>query len=328
MYGYDVDNKGNVIGTALYPLHSKSKGDASIEYLEEKAPVGPLIPARMDKHSNMPTKLSKIRVIVLGNDFAKSDIREQVKRFILTPQLGTNIQIVISEQTAKETLKAIKKEGELKLADQLKHNMLHQNLPNMNLHIFLNHFFGEGMDAYVPLVSVEKNGVKVDGLGIFKGSKFTLRLKEKQTFLISVLENKNTMGMYKIRTEQKGEKGLIIVNGYKSKKHWDLAGTHQNPELKLTLNLKMVTNQYPEWIDISKTRDLKKLEAIIAKDIKKEVENLLITLQKNEVDPLGIGNIVRARDRNWEERGFYEKYPGLPIHVKVNVEIVHTGLKS
>lgn len=327
VYGFDLDDDGNVVGTALYPIHSKSRGDASIQFVEEKAPIGPLIPAKMDRHTSMPIKLSKIRVIVFGKKFAETDTSQQVKRFILTPQLGTNIQIVVSEQSAKEALKAIKKRGELTLADQLKHNMIHQNMPEMNLHVFLNHFFGEGMDAYLPMITVKKGRIKVDGIGIFKGAKFKLQLNEKQTFIFSILENKNTEGMYKINTTEKGKRGIITVSGYKNKNRWELVGNHPQ-HLKLTLNLKWVANSYPDWIDIANSGDLKKLETIIAKDIKKEVETLLTTLQKNEVDPLGIGNIVRARDRNWKEKTFYETYPKLPIHVKVNVELLHTGLES
>lgn len=67
---------------------------------------------------------------------------------------------------------------------------------------------------------------------------------------------------------------------------------------------------------------------MIAKDVKKEVEALLKTFKKNEVDPLGVGNIVRAHDKGWEEKAFYEIYPKLPIHVKVSVELLHTGLES
>jgi spore germination protein len=328
VYGFDLDDDGNVVGTALYPLHSKSRGNASIQFVEEKAPIGALVPPRMDQHTSMPIKLSKIRVLVFGKKFAETDTTEQVKRFILTPELGTNIQIVVSQQSAKETLKAIKNSGELTLADQLKHNMLHQNIPNMNLHVFLNHFFGEGMDAYLPMVTVEKNRVKVDGIGIFKDGKYCLRLNEKQSFLFSIIEDKDTEGLYKIKTTENGKSGFITVSGYRSKNKWELAGYHPNPKLKLTLKLKWVAKHYPNWIDINNPGDLKKLETIIESDIKKEVKTLLKTLQRNKVDPLGIGNIVRARDRDWEEKTFYKIYPEIPISINVKIQLLHTGLES
>lgn len=328
VYGFDLDEKGYIIGSALFPVHTKSRGDAKIQYLEEKAPQGALIPPRMDKHTSRPIKLSKIRVIVLGKEFAESGISEQVKRFILTPQLGTNIQIVVSEQPARKALMALKNTGELTLADQLKHNMVHRSMPKMNLHVFLNHFFGEGMDAYVPMISIKKNRIMVDGVGIFKDDKFKLQFKEKQTFLFSILENPKTLGLYKIVTNEKGKKDVIVVSGYKSKTNWEFIGNHQHPELNLLLNLEWTVRQHPLWIDISKSGDLEKLKTMIERDVKKEVANLLSTLQENEVDPLGIGNIVRARDRKWNEKSFYEKYPNMPIHVKVNVKLIHTGLES
>jgi spore germination protein len=329
VYGFDLDEKGYTVNTALYPQHTKSRGDESIQLLSEKAPYGSLIPQRMDKLTSTPTKISKIRVLVLGRKFAEAGITNQVKRFITTPQLGTNIQIVVSEGTAAEALKTLKKRGELTLMDQIRHNMEHRGMPNMNLHIFLNHFFGEGLDAYTPIVSVHKHGLKVDGLALFKDDKFKYSLKEKQTFIFTVLQNVRQQGTYKIEVKEKGKKDTIIVSGYKSRKNWDFVGTHQHPRLKLTLNLVWTANQYPEWMDVSKPEDLDKLKKIIEKDIKKETEKLLTTLEKHEVDPLGIGNIVRSRDRKWDEKTFYEKkYPNLPIEVTVHAKIIHTGLES
>lgn len=328
VYGFDLDDEGNTVATALYPEHTKSRGDENILLLGEKAPYGPLIPQRMDKLTSTPTKISKIRVLVLGKKFAEAGITKQVKRFITTPQLGTNIQIVVSKGTAEEALKALKRRGELTLADQIRHNMVHRGMPDMNLHIFLNHFFGEGMDAYTPIISVHKHGLKVDGLALFKNDKYKYHLKEKQTFIFSVLQNVRTQGTYKIEVKEKGKKDTIIVSGYKSRKNWDFTGTHQQPKLKLKLNLVWTANQYPGWMDVSKPAELDKLKKYIEKDIKRETERLLTTLKKHEVDPLGIGNIVRSRDRKWEEKTFYEQYPNIPIQVTVNVEIIHTGLES
>jgi hypothetical protein len=56
--------------------------------------------------------------------------------------------------------------------------------------------------------------------------------------------------------------------------------------------------------------------------------DLLAAFKENEVDPLGIGNIVRTKDRTWEEESFYEQYPTLPIHVNVNIQIIHSGLEG
>lgn len=56
------------------------------------------------------------------------------------------------------------------------------------------------------------------------------------------------------------------------------------------------------------------------------MEGLLATLKENEVDPVGIGNIVRSKEKVWNERSFYERYPTLPIQVEVQIEVIHSGL--
>ncbi|WP_423801243.1 Ger(x)C family spore germination protein [Neobacillus sp. SAB-20_R2A] len=329
VYGFDVSKDGQLVGTVLYPNYTKSRGNPNIQYLTEHAPPNSVIYEKMDKYTSTPIKLSKIRVLVFSKKYAKTNISDIIKRFITTPELGTNIQIVVSEKSAQEILKAIKEGEDLTLADRLKQNMLTQNLPDMNLHVFLNHFFGEGMDAYVPIVSLNRNnGIDVGGVGIFKGDKFKLQLNEEQSFFFSILETVKTQGWHRFKVDDNGQRGIIIVRGFRSKKNWDLINKQNNPELNLTMNLEWTVFKYPDWLDLSNDTDLKRLKTMIEEEVKKKVEQLLTTFKENKVDPLGIGNIVRARDKNWEETAFYKKYPNLPIHVKVNLEIIHTGLEK
>ena len=71
-----------------------------------------------------------------------------------------------------------------------------------------------------------------------------------------------------------------------------------------------------------------KIKKIIVEKINEGINNLLETFKENEVDPLGIGNIVRSKDKTWEKDAFYELYPTLPINVNVDLQIIHSGLES
>ncbi|MDF2859598.1 MAG: Ger(x)C family spore germination protein [Neobacillus sp.] len=297
VFGFDMDEKKQLIGTALYPDYTKSKSRDEVQVLREKAPVASLFYQRMNKLTNKPVKLSKIRVLVLGKDFAEQGIEAIVGRFINTPELGTNIQVAISEQSAEETLIAFSKEKSLTMIDMLRHNMVTQNLPEMNLHTFLNHFYGQGMDAYVPMISIgQEDKIKVNGIGIFKDDKFKLQLNEEQTFLFSVLKESHNEGTLKIEVEDRGRKGLLIVRGYDNKQRWKLFKNRQGEqELKLALDLEWTVYQYPDWFDLKKEEDKQLMKKHINTGVKKKVEEFLATLKENEVDPIGIGNIVRSR---------------------------------
>lgn len=327
VFGFDQDKNGEIIGTALSPEYTKSKSSDQIQYLEEQATTSSLIIPKMAAQTSTPIELAKIRVLIFGKNFAEAGIENIVNRFITTPQLGTNIQIALSTQSAKETLQTFKAEKSLTLAERLEHNMLAQSIPYMNLHVFLNHFYGEGMDAYAPMLSIdEKDRVKIDGLGVFKKDKLKLHLNPDQTILFSTLVDFRNQATLKIDFDGKKYNELIIVRAFRSKKHWNW--DRKKEQLNLRLKLEWTLVQYPNKYNIEKPEDVRKMKKLIVKELEKRMESLITTFKENEVDPLGIGNIVRAQDRTWEENSFYKKYPTLPINVNIDLQIIHTGLEG
>jgi spore germination protein len=325
--GLDKDGE-LLVGTALYPNYMKSKDSDNIQLLTEKVAAGNLFYQEFNKHTDTPVKFAKIRVIVFGKKYAEAGIGDIVKRFMINPELGTRLQIVVSEQSAEDTLREFSKGDSLNLLDIIQHNITRQYLPEMNLHFFLNHFYGQGMDAFVPVVLFDhKNKIMVDGIGIFKDDKLKLELNDEQTFIFSLLKNSRVEGTLKMDVEHMGKKGIVTIRGYKNSQKWEFKNNNMNqPELNLTLKLKWTASQYPDWINISSEKDKQLLIKLIKIEVKKMVEELLMTLKKNEVDPLGIGNIVRSQIREWDEKEFYETYPSLPINVEVQLEIMNAGL--
>ncbi|NWQ41744.1 Ger(x)C family spore germination protein [Bacillus sp. EB106-08-02-XG196] len=327
VFGLDKE-EDQLVGTALYPKYTKSKDSDNIQLIKEKAPAGNLFYEKLDKHTDTPIKLAKIRVIVLGKKYAESGIGDMVERFIINPELGTSIQLAVSEHSAESVLKKFSKGDSLNLIDIIQHNMTRQYLPKTNLHVFLNHFYGQGMDAYIPVISIDDQmKMMVKGIGIFKDDKLKLMLNEEQTLIFSTLKNKRGEGSLKMDVEHRGKKGTIITRGHKSSQKWEIKKSNLNhPELNLTLKLRWTVSQYPEWIQLSNEKENELLKQLIEAEVKKRVDGLLVTLKEKEVDPLGIGNIVRSKMRVWNEKKFYEKYPSLPINVKVHLEIINSGL--
>lgn len=327
VFGFDQAENGELIGSALIPDYTSSKSSDQIEYLEVQVPNGVLFVPKLSALTSTPIELAKIRVLVFGKSYAEKGIRNQVERFILTPQLGTNIQIVVSTHSAKETLNKFKKEKSLTLEERIENNMVTQSLPRMNLHVFLNHFYGEGMDVYVPMLTIdEKDRVIIEGMGIFKGDKFKLHLTPPQTVLFSLILDKRSQATYKMELDEKEGKETITVRSFQSKSKWDW--DHSKEKLNLRLQLRMTLTQYPDRFNIEKPEDVMEIKKLIEARLKEEIEDLLTTFKENEVDPVGIGNIVRSQDKTWEKKSFYEKYPTLPIHVNVNLRIIHSGLDS
>lgn len=328
IFGFDQAENGELIGTALFPDYTKSKDGDQIQSLEEQAVASVLVVSKMAEHTSNPIEVAKLRVILFGKNYAEAGIGNMAERLLLTPQLGTHVQIATSTQSARDILLNFKKEKSLTLSERIEQNMEGQYLPKMNLHIFLNHFYGEGMDAYVPMITLdEKNRVMVNGMGVFKDDKLKLHLNREKSTLFSYVKDYQTPTIFKINlNDQNDKKEFIIVRSYHSKKdwHWD----KEKEQLYLRLNLKISLTQYPNKFNVEKQENFREIEKIVEKKIEKGILDLVETLKKNEVDPIGIGNIVRSKDSTWEEESFYKKYPTLPIHVNVKLEIIHSGLKG
>ena len=328
VFGFDQANNDELIGTALFPDYTANKDGDEIQYIEEQAPTTVLLVSKMAAHTSTPVELAKIRVLLFGKDIAEAGIGDVVERLLMTPQLGTSIQIAASTHSARKTLNIFKKEKSFTLFEQIQHNIEEQNLPKMNLHVFLNHFYGEGMDAYVPLLTIdEKDRITIDGIGVFKDDKLKLHLNPKQTVLFSFIQDRRIQAIYQISLdEQKDRREMITARVSQSKKDWDW--DQGKEQLHLRLKLQMSLTQIPNRYNMEKQKDIKEIEKLIAGRIEKGIQELLATFKENEVDPIGIGNIVRSKDKTWEKESFYRKYPSMPIHVKVNLEIVNSSLES
>ncbi|WP_453991232.1 Ger(x)C family spore germination protein [Bacillus nitroreducens] len=327
VFGFDKDEEGNIIGTALFPEYTKSKSSDNSQFIEQKTDAVGLQRPKMSTHTVMPVALSKINVIVFGNDFAKSGVSDVIERLLLTPQIATNIQIAVSTQSAKETLKVLQK-TDLTLDDKIKQNMTGQQIPRTNLHVYLNHLYGEGVDPYVPMLTIDENNkIQVDRVGIFKDDKLKLHLNDTETFIFSILEDERTQGVYEIVLDEESRKDVIIVQGFRSKSKWDWVKEEQ--QLNLTLHLTWSIMHHPDRFNLENPQDLETIKRMIKKNISKDIDELLNTFKENGVDPLGIGNIVRSQDRNWDQKSFYDQqYPSLPININLDLEIIHSGLQG
>lgn len=328
VFGFDLDDNGQVIGTALYPEYTESKSDDKIYYLEDEAASVALLRPKMTTRTSTPVELSKIRVLVFGKEFAEAGINDVVERLLLTPQIATNIHIAVSTHSAKETLTTFKKQGSLTLAEQIKQNMTGQLLPRMNLHTFLNNFYGEGVDPYVPMLTIDKNDkIQVDKVGILKDDKLKLHLDAKETFVLSIIENYRSQATYEIIMNKDSRKDVILVRAFRNKTKWDWVKNEQ--QLNLTLNLVWSITHHPDYLNLENPEDLETIKKVIKESAKEEIENLFKKFQENGVDPIGIGNIIRSQDKDWNEASFYEEtYPTLPINIKLNLKLIHSGLQG
>lgn len=326
-FGFDLGENGELIGTVLSPNFNQSKDTEHIHFLYGEGESSAMIVTKMSAMVSTPLEIGKMRVLVFGKEYAETGIRKMIDRIMVIPQIGTRTQIVVSTHSARETLSVFMKEKSLTLFEQIEHNIQGEGYPRMNLHYFLNHFYGEGMDPFVPMLTIdERQRVKLDGVGVFRDDRLILHLDQKQSALLSVLTNSRSEALIEITHKDGDRTDMFLLRASRTKNRWKW--DKEEEKMKLHSQLKWTITQFPQHYDLQKPENIEKIRKIIVHHIKEEFTSILKTFQKANVDPIGLGNIARSQDKTWKEKEFYEKYPDLPIDVQIDLEIVHTGLEG
>ncbi|WP_181884578.1 Ger(x)C family spore germination protein [Neobacillus piezotolerans] len=327
--GFDSYKDGQLRSTVLYPDYTKSKSQENIQIRKTRGKTTSMLLYRTNEQSKNPIELSKIQVIVFGEDFAKKGIGHIIDTVFNNPMIATDIHTAVVTPSARKYLETMKKYGSLAIADTINQNYQTSSLPRTNLHIFLNNYYGHGRDPYMPILKhgTEKN-VYVNGVALFKDDQFKVSLDNNQFFFLGLLDEYKHMGYHELPIKKGSKKGTFVLRTMKNKPEWLNIKPGPEPEVDLSLSLNVVIREYPDWIDLHHKKDITLLERTIRSNMKSEIAKLIEICKKNEVDPLGLGDRFRARDRNWEEKKFYkEQYKNLKVNIDIATTVIQAGIK-
>lgn len=102
---------------------------------------------------------SKERVLILGNEAAKSDIYKLLDVFYRNPRTPINSQIVVSEGTANSMLEHIFKEENAKggyLYELIESAEKNTEVPELTIQTVCTYLFDEGKDFVLPYLGIDK----------------------------------------------------------------------------------------------------------------------------------------------------------------------------
>jgi spore germination protein len=281
---------------------------------------------KIGSKSQHQIEYGQIRVFVFGNELSRNGISEIIEFLCKDPTIGAT-RVVVSNQAAEDILKATLKAEPLYLMDLVDTSIRNQVIPDIDLHRSYDQYYGEGLDIYLPIVSLDPRGkIQINGLGIFIEDRLKLTLSEEETFIFNTINERKKGGIYDFtirKDEKKSNIGVELLYGkdkikFKRENNYDIAIIN----LRLDFELKRL----PRWVDIETSSDRSNIESQLEKSISKEVMSLLEKLQDNKLDPIGLGVTLRSKDRNWNEKQYYEEiYPKMKFKVNTKVNIRSAG---
>lgn len=279
---------------------------------------------RLDTKSSFPIELGQLRMVMFGKQLAERGIDDIINDFSRNPVVGSRTNLGVAEHKAESILLSTKNVNiPFHLTNKISQNVHNGNLPKTNLHLFLSDYYSEGKDPYLPYFIHERDEVKIDGLGLFKKGKYVRYINLRHAFLLKLLVDGTKNGSYKIKIE---DKGFVLLQNLDVKTTYSIQTLESTPNISIDFILNCQIKDAPPEIDLNETKNILFLEQTIRQHFKEEIEKLISMFQENKIDPIGIGQLIRAHSRNWDYENYLSLYPQLKFSVHPKIRIIQTGV--
>lgn len=275
--------------------------------------------------SDHPIAIGQLQTLVISEKMARRGISEFASSIVRDPLISNRSALVLTTDQASDILAETLKYPPIYLSNLITQNMENGNIPYTNGHIFLDQYFGEGQDVFLPILGKDPKGVlQMDGVGVFHGDKLKLLLTNKKGLFIKLLKDDKVniqSSTYNFKNDQNEQISFKII--YSKRKM-----IVQNEKALISLKLDIDLGEYPETLKIfENNNDMLDLKKQIENNLAAEIKAMLENFQKNLVDPIGIGNLHRTRQRNWNEQKFTAQiYPNIKFDVQTEVTILSLGV--
>lgn len=325
MHNVGFDKEEEMLkASVVYPNYAESDNPALITAAAENPSS---LQEELSHKSQFPFEIGQVRLMIFGDKLSREGLAPILDTICKDPKIGI-IRIVVTDGSPDLLLRKTLKESPLFLMNLIEKSIENEGIPESDLHLMYDQFFGSGIDMSFPNLTVDSNeNVKVDGMGIFKDDKLALRISEKETFLLKLMTDANKRGVYSFNLIMNGNKANIGVRIISGKHKVKFIKDNLKEQVKVSLNLDIELDALPEWINLEKEKDLKLFKNALQKSISNEAEILLKKFQANGVDPIGIGRRYKANHGNYSELSFYDRiYPGMTYDADTKITIRQTGV--
>lgn len=324
--GVNRDNK-QYQAVGLYLNHLQ--GD-QIMSLQGKGENMELLLSQMNMQSPHPIHLGKLRLLVLDRHMAEQGIAHLLHTFCRNPLISTSMIVAISEQAPERLFRNLEGKSRETLPYYLiEQNVKSDNVPLNNLHIFLYNYYGEGRDPFAPLLSENHEGkIELTGLGIFQNDRLKLVLRPKETLLFKMLKGRGTGGDLPVSVPaRQGGYEVAAFSVFKGMPVLRLSREGDAMKLTIHLHLEGMLKDPPVGMNMRDPGPFKEIVSAMEQQIDEGARKLITLLRDNGVDPLGVGDFVRAHHRSWEEEAFYKRdYPKMHFEVHTEITLKESGI--
>ncbi len=280
-----------------------------------------------------------LQVILISREIAEKGIISLVndvfERDTSNPALAWE---VIVDGNADDWLKKMenlpdKPRTSIYLESLLERNVKAGYIPETKIYSYDIINCAQGIDNIAPLIKVNNKHIEVKGSALFSNEKMVGIIDTKSTGLLLAmkgkLKNKNFEYISQgLANDPEGPKGGIANLISEKKRKIDVDIIDNIPVVNIKIDLYGSIEEY-KTDDLQNSNKLEKISNSVKMQIQKDCVSLIKYMQSVESDPIGIGDIIRAKhNKYFISRDWNETYKSAKINVEVNYFINHYGTIS
>ncbi|WP_176446781.1 Ger(x)C family spore germination protein [Lentibacillus sp. CBA3610] len=262
----------------------------------------------------------KLRVTFYNRELAEQGIEHFIEYMMRDPSIGGHLNLAVVEGSTRELIDSVTTDKGVGvfLSDLFEHNIQHGNLPQINLKVFESALHAETSDPFLPMLSVTDNRASLTAIALFDDDQYVDKIPIHIADVFKMLYENVSDGHYQYKSDAYN----AALENIESNKDMVFETTGGSAEMTVNLELRGVIR---EFTGSGVINQLSAIEKDVEQDIKQKADNLISRFQELNIDPLGIEEIARSSNRNYDQDQFKSAYPDMPINVNVDLRITGSG---
>jgi len=336
--GFENSEPGKILMSFITPVVDPTANEPS-ELIYSDANLVREFREKARRTSDRLVEGGKIQQVVISDSLAYRGINNLLEIIEREPTNPPVAYVIIAEGSVVKMNEVAKK-----LADKpsrpafyikrlIENNIQSSYIPETRIFQFSTDYFSPGIDPIVPIIKLQFDkgrGIEIAGTALFAGDKMVGKINTEQTPLLLAMmgEMRKTTFISQaiVGKKSENEKSGCAFTLNKVDKKLSVNVIDNTPVVNISLNFIGSLGEF-EWNDKYDENIQNSIEDIVAREIKEKCENILKYTQEVGSDPIGIGDIVRAKyNPYWENVNWESAYKDVIFNVKVNFKINNHGI--
>ncbi|WP_335870810.1 Ger(x)C family spore germination protein [Bacillus sp. 2205SS5-2] len=346
--GYDITGDQLIHGTIVIHQFDPQQSEIS-KVITADAHTSKGIRQKLNLKTSKSLVSGQLRVSIYGKELAEKGVSYLGDTLSRDAAIGNMLFLAIADTKANDILSFKSEEIQGNMGTYL-YNLIKQNIKmeiinDPTLHTFLTNLLDVGVDPMLPILSIDKDEIRISSLGVFVDDHLVGELPIEDLFFFNILMDNYQSGTLELKLNQDNlkkyflsplidpetqveseEELYVTINNIQTQNKIKI-GDQTTPTFDIDLKLKMEIIEMTQDMDLGDPKTIEALTKEINKQIKKKVKKSISDLQNLNSDVVGFGRYYRAKvDSSLTLNEWRKIYQHTQINVEVNGEIARTGV--